>query len=157
MREIAGDPESPEFWIGHGAALAIVNAFDRAVTERDRLQAMIREWYEAACAATATSYSAARHGAAVTTLMATGMDSTADARAFQVALREDWETRERVLLNLASAWHYGAFRAETATEREMEADMAALQLWPITEEELTRRRASMTARPTATTDAEVRP
>ena len=39
--------------------------------------------------------------------------------------RKDAEiaARDRVLLNLAAAWHHGNWKAETLNEREMEADM----------------------------------
>lgn len=56
--------------------------------------------------------------------------------------RKDAEiaARDRVLLNLAAAWHHGNWKAETLNEREMEADMRVLEFWPITEDQIIARR-----------------
>jgi hypothetical protein len=49
--------------------------------------------------------------------------------------------QDAILLNLASAWFYGQWKAETPNEAEMEKLLTEIGLWPITEDELIRRGA----------------
>lgn len=70
----------------------------------------------------------------------------AEARHIARALRDSRDA-ERMFRLLAGAWLYGGWKAETFTEREMEALMRERGWWPITEDELISRDAA--SRPTA--------